>query len=58
MSLFRMQDRSVTCRMLAGTVGMLAGTVGMLAWTVGMLSRITGILWVGKLGHCLRQLGC
>ena len=37
---------------------MLAGTVGMLAGTVGMLSRTTGILWVGKLGHGLRQLGC
>ena len=55
MSLFRMQDRTVTCRMLGGTVGILGETKGMLAGTVRMLSRTAGMLWVGQLGCWLGQ---
>ena len=38
MSLFRMQGRTITCRMLGGTVGILGETKGMLPGTVGMLA--------------------
>ena len=44
------QDRTVTRRMLSGTVGILGETEGTLPGTVGMLSRTAGMLWVGTLG--------